>query len=411
MKAYAGHWLITGRPEDAPIARGAVVFSDDDRVLAVGDVDALRSRFPQAQWTELPCLLLPGLVNAHVHLELSALRGQTTSGGGFGPWATSMMAARERLLPEQDFEAIDAGVGELLRSGTAAVGEVSNTLASVGALRTAPLLGCVFHEVFGLRRETAALMRQSARDQRAAQSPWPAQLRYAPAPHTLFSVHPAAVRGLVDEAQELSQRTSLHLCEHAAERAYLTDQRGPLQEFFRARGADDPDWEAPGVSPVDYAEQLGVLRPGVIAVHLCDARRSEIARVARSGAPVVLCPRSNLFIELKLPPLPDILAEGIQPGLGTDSLASNTTLDVLAEAAALRDRFSQVEPELLLSMATHFGARALGLEDRVGALVEGLSPGLVAIDCPADARAAAHVLRHPTAPRQVPVRPSLKGLS
>jgi cytosine/adenosine deaminase-related metal-dependent hydrolase len=124
----------------------------------------------------------------------------------------------------------------------------------------------------------------------------------------------------------------------------------------------------------------------------------------------VLCPRSNLFIELKLPPLYDILEAGLRPGLGTDSLASNTTLDVLAEAAALSDRFPTVDRGVLVSMATWYGAQALGLEDRVGALAPGLSPGLLSVELANPvADPLRHILRSPPPKRRVLMRPDLSS--
>ncbi len=387
---------------------GAVVFDGAGRVVSVGTLEALRAVHPDVTFTREPGLLMPGLVNAHVHLELSALRGQTQSGGGFGPWVSSMMQKRAALRPEDDLEAIDAAVSELLRVGTVAIGEVTNSLASVDALRSAPLLGRVFHEVFGMGRESASAMREQAKRARAAIADWPAHLSYALAPHTVYSLHPEAVREVVDEALASSECTSLHLSEHAAERAFLLDKTGPFAAFLAARGIPAGDWDAPGVSPVEYAARLGVLRSGVIAVHLCATMPDELKRVAEAGAPSVLCPRSNLFIELKLPPLYDILDAGLLPGLGTDSLASNTTLDVLGEASALRDRFPKADPVLLVSMATWYGAVALGLEHRVGALRPGLTPGLLSVDLGAVSEdPLKQLLRSPPPPRRVLLRPLL----
>jgi len=407
-RGFRAAFLFTGHPGDALLRDGAVVFDGEGRVLAVGLAQALLHDYAHATWSSGHGFLLPGLVNAHVHLELSALRGETQSGGGFGPWVTSMMERRDRIVPEQDGEAIESGVSELLRAGTVAIGEVSNTLRSVEALATAPLLGRVFHELFGLGRETFPAQRAQARQVREACAPWPSNLSYVLAPHTLYSLHPESVRELVAAAREGATRTSLHLSEHAAERAFLRDGSGPFAAFLAHRKVPSSDFVAPGLSPIAYAEQLDVLAPDVIAVHLCATERSELERVAACGAQAVLCPRSNLFIELKLPPLYDILAVGLRPGLGTDSLASNTTLDVLAEAAALRDRFPTVDPLLLLSMATWYGAVALGLSHRVGALRPGLAPGL--LDFPLE-RASEdplrQVLRAPPPARKVLLRPML----
>lgn len=410
-RGFEGAWLLSCVPGQEPIEHGAVVLDAAQRVIAVGEAKALRAAYPDALWSREQAILLPGLVNAHTHLELSALRGHTRSGGGFGPWVQSMMQARGTLAPEQDLEAIDAAVSELLRSGTVAVGEVTNTLASVESLGSAPLLGRVFHEIYGMRRETADVMRGMAKQARSELAHFPANLSYAPAPHTLYSLHPESARAIVAEARERGERTTLHLSEHAAERAFLRDGTGPFADFLKERKVDPADWSPPGISPVDYAAQLELLAPDVIAVHLCATTKDELLRVAANGAPTVLCPRSNLFIELKLPPLYDMLDAGLLPGLGSDSLASNTTLDVLAESAALRDRFPQISPLLLLQMATWYGAVALGLTHRVGALRAGLSPGLIAIDLPVAGPAvrdpAAHILRFPTAPRRVLARPAL----
>jgi len=410
VRAFAASWVITGMPGEPPLRDGAVVLDEQARVLAVGPSAELRNQYPQVSFSQEAAILLPGLVNAHVHLELSKLRGETRSGGGFGPWASSMMERRDVLQPELDVEAIDAGISELLRAGTAAIGEVSNTLASVEPLSSAPLLGRVFHEVFGLGHQAATAMIGLAHAKRATFGHWPSRLSYTLAPHTLYSLHPDSAREVVAAARASGVRTSLHLAEHAAERAFLRDGSGPFAEFLRGRGVPFADFVPPGLSPVAYAERLGVLGPDVIAVHLCATDRAELVRVHETGTPAVLCPRSNLFIELKLPPLYDVLEAGLRPGLGTDSLASNTTLDVLAEAAALRDRFPTVEPGLLISMATWYGAQALGLSHRVGALRPGLSPGLIAFDLARPTEdPLRHVLRAPPPGRRVLARPAMPG--
>jgi cytosine/adenosine deaminase-related metal-dependent hydrolase len=135
----------------------------------------------------------------------------------------------------------------------------------------------------------------------------------------------------------------------------------------------------PHKGPIDVASDRGLLAPDVLLVHLTDIRSRELDLVAASGAEVVLCPRSNLFIEVKLPPLTEMLNAGLKPALGTDSLASNLSLDVLAEAKALADRFPSVSPGVLVDMATTNGARALGRND-LGRLAKGRRPGILAVE-------------------------------
>jgi cytosine/adenosine deaminase-related metal-dependent hydrolase len=164
---------------------------------------------------------------------------------------------------------------------------------------------------------------------------------------------------------------------------------------------------------VQYVDQLGALGPQTLCVHLTDARPDELAIVAARGCPVVLCPRSNLHIEVRLPPLLDILNAGLKPGLGTDSLASCASLDPLAEARALQKRFPTVAPLQLLAMATAWGADALGLGVVLGRLDVGSYPGVIAFEHGAGAPVdpARFVLEHERAPRRVLSRPAFARLS
>jgi cytosine/adenosine deaminase-related metal-dependent hydrolase len=193
---------------------------------------------------------------------------------------------------------------------------------------------------------------------------------------------------------------SLHLAEHAAERRFLEHGDGPIPGWYETRlrlRRDLLEW--PGKAPVALADDLGALGPHGICVHLTDARPEELDLVARRGAPVVFCPRSNLYIETRLPPLLAARAAGILPGLGTDSLASNASLDVLAEARALADRFPTIPARDLLRMATWEGARALGRDD-VGRVARGASPGIFAIEGDPGDDPCAFVLRNVRAPRR-----------
>jgi aminodeoxyfutalosine deaminase len=412
MRAISGSWLVVGDATTPPIAAGAVVLDDDARVVAVGDASSLRGRFPSLHFEHHKAVLMPGLVNAHTHLELSALRGAVAGGRGFVPWVDTLMRERGRLKPEEDSEAIEAAISELLAAGVVAVGEVTNRLTSVAALAAVPIVACVFHEVFGMRKDTGEVTLAMAEQERAAYQDFPAHFHYALAPHTPYTLHPDVLQAIVARARERGVRTSLHLAEHAAERAFLETGGGQFEAWLRTRASSALDWSAPACDAISYADRLGLLGPQLIAVHLTDARPDEIAKVAERGSPVVLCPRSNLHIELKLPPLLDILRAGIRPGLGTDSLASNASLDPLAEARALQKRFPTVTPLELLAMATGWGADALGLGARLGRLQPGLWPGVLAIEhgslSPADP--ARFVLEQEKAPRRVLSRPAYARL-
>ena len=384
--------------EERPVRDGAVVLDREGTVLDVGPSREILPRHAGARVEKVRGVLLPGLVNAHAHVELSALRGKVQGGAGFVPWVERMIALRGAELPEEDEAAIERAAAELDVFGTAAIGEVTNTLAAVPALVRRGMGGAIFHEVFGLDREQA--LRRVAKLELDAASPdsaLPAPgFAYALAPHTVYTTHPDAVRVVLRAARERGARTTVHLAEHPAERVFLETGGGAFFDFAARMRFPVETFPVPRRGPIAAAADLGLLAPDVVLVHLTDARPEELDLVARSGAPVVVCPRSNLFIEVKLPPLGEMLHAGIVPALGTDSLASNLSLDLLAEARALGDRFPNVPKATLLTMATAAGARALGRAD-LGRLAKGLRPGVVAVkgELGPDDDPAAFVLRRP----------------
>jgi aminodeoxyfutalosine deaminase len=388
------------RGDEPPIADAALVVDEKGTVMDVGPAGEVLPRHAGGAVTRVEGIAFPGLVNAHAHLELSAMRGKVAGSRGFVTWVDSLLSLRVEHSPEEDAEAIDAAVDDLHRFATIAVGDVTNSLAAVSALARRGIAGWAFHEVFGQDRD-AVLRRVRGLSAELAERHvrWPStDLEYAPAPHTLYTTHPEAVQALVEAALDRGGRTTLHLAEHAGERRAVEQGDGPVVEWFERRTKSKPAW--PKKSLFDHAASVGALREGVLLVHLTEARPDELARIAESGASAVLCPRSNLFIEAKLPPLLAVLAAGLEPALGTDSLASNTSLDVLAEAKALRDRFPSVEPWLLVKMATWNGARALGRND-LGRIARGARPGIYAIEGSTKGDAAAHLLASLAAPRKL----------
>ncbi|MBX3221498.1 MAG: amidohydrolase family protein [Labilithrix sp.] len=402
---HADHVL----PGDAPpIADGAVVVDARGAIVEVGAAAEVLPRHAGPTPERVRGVVFPGLVNAHTHVELSSMRGKIAGGHGFVPWVDRLVTTRSETLPDEDAEAIERAAADLAASATVAVGDVTNSLTAVAALARRGIGGAVFHEVLGMDRDVVLRRIDGLRAELEERVPsWPgADVSYAPAPHTLFTLHPDAARALLDSAERRGVRTSLHLAEHAAERRAVEHGEGPVPEWFATRFKQRPEW--PKRPLFDLAADVGALRPHVVLVHLADARPDELARVAAGGAPVVLCPRSNLYIEGRLPPLLAVLAAGIEPALGTDSLASNASLDVLAEARALADRFPGVAKWELVKMATWNGARALGRDD-LGRLARGARPGVFAVEGAVAGDPAAFLLANLRAPRRELARRALRS--
>ena len=370
-------WVLRG--ESAPLKDGAIVLDAQGTILEVGGASDVLPRHPGLETRRVRGVVFPGLVNAHTHVELSSLRGKVPGGRGFVQWVDTLVATRTESTPDEEAEAAMLAVADLARFATVAVGEVTNSLAAVAALARTGLAGCIFHEVLGLDRAVVMRRIEGLRVELEERVPaWPtADLAYAPSPHTLYTLHPDAAKTLLDSARAHGLRVSVHLAEHPSERRAVEQGDGPIPDWFAARFKQSP--ELPKKPLFDVAEEVGALRPGVLLVHLTEARPDELERVARSGASVVFCPRSNLYIEGRLPPLLAALKAGLDVALGTDSLASNANLDVLAEAKALADRFSSVKADDLFAMATWNGARALGRSD-LGRVARGARPGIYAVE-------------------------------
>jgi cytosine/adenosine deaminase-related metal-dependent hydrolase len=365
-------WILCG--DQAPIADAAVAFADDGTIIDVGVAAEVLPKHTGAAVSLEHAIVTPALINAHTHVELSALRGRVTGGEGFVPWVGKMMAARRQLDPDEVHDAIEKAARELVDAGTAAVGDVGNATDAIDALARHGLGGWFFHEVMGVGPDAG----QASFDRIAKGSHAFPSIRVAMAPHALYSTHASRLRDIAAYTRSRGDLVSLHLAEFAGERAFLRNRAGPLATALERTGLD-----LAGVvtaeDPIAAALDLSLTGPDVLAVHLADARRGELERLAATGTRTVLCPRSNLFIQTLLPPLFDVLAAGFRPALGTDSLASNTSLDVLAEAAALRFRFASAAPRTLFAMATAWGADALDLP-ALGRIAVGKRPGLLAFE-------------------------------
>ena len=369
------------------IRDGALVLDESGTVLDLGPAVDVLARSTGARVEARSGVILPGLVNAHVHLELSALRGKTTGGAGFVPWLESLQRARasEGEDEHERSAAIDRAIAGLVEVGVVAVGEVSNGLGA-WARASERLLGTVFHEVFAIDRATGLAQLDTLEVQRDAHAPTGGRahaMRWVPVPHALYSTHPDVVRALVARVGADSPIT-MHLAEHAAERAFLARGDGPWRGFLdrRGLGAAADAFPIDGRDPLALAEALGVLRPGAAMVHLADARPEELDRMASHRAIAVLCPRSNLTIETKLPPLEALRARGVELALGTDSLASAPSLDPLGDARALLERNPGCPAATLVCAATSGGARAIGWGDALGRLAVGTRPGVLHVAAP-----------------------------
>jgi cytosine/adenosine deaminase-related metal-dependent hydrolase len=312
-------------------------------------------------------VLLPGLVNAHCHLELSHLAGRLPFGTGFVPWVERVVASRGAFAPEAVRAATAAAIRTLEERGTVAVGDVSNAPGHLDLLASSRLSAVVFLELLAWdpARAEATLAWGEERVSAAAPSRRDGvEVRLAA--HAPHSVSPALLRRMVQRGGP----AAIHLAEAPDETAFLAGGAGDWPAFLERRGLGHVAFSPPGASPVRYLEDLGVLHSRLVAAHGVQVDAADRETLARHGVSVVLCPRSNRNLGVGEADVPALLAAGVRLGLGTDSLASVETLDVLDDAALLHRQFPALDPAAIVRMATLGGAEALGFAD-LGAI----SPG------------------------------------
>ncbi len=345
MIVHAAPWVV---PIAAPPVRDGAVALDGDRIAAVGTLSALRAL---GEVVEHRGVLMPGIVNAHLHLELSHVR--VPGGDGLVPWVRRLVAARTPA----NLDVARAAAKQMAARGTVGAIDVSNDGGTAPLFADAQIEARVLHERIAPRGEP----------------PSPAATRTRETAHAAYSCGAAALRTLA--ARNGGRLASIHVEEDPAEADWLVDGRGPFADFLAERDAL-PSVGVPGVRPVAWLDSLGVLGEGTLLVHLTVADAESLDRAAARGCIAVLCPRSNVHIGGRLPPVGGVRSAGLRAALGTDSLASCATLDVLGDVQLLAR--AGVEAAWLLRAATAGGAEAMGAS-HLGALVVGKRPGLIAL--------------------------------
>ena len=378
---FAADWVAP--VASPPIPEGGVLV-EGPRIVEVGRAQALRRASVDEVHDLAGHLLMPGLVNAHTHLELSFLKGRISPSLPFDGWIEALVgelrAADEATLAD----AVRSGLAELTANGTTAVGDISRSGISHPLLAASGLKGVVFVEVLGFHpdHEQRALEAAAGALDRLAARPESA-LRVGITPHAPYSTSPALYREAADLARLRGLPLALHLAETPEEELFVREGRGPLRDLLARFGLWYEDFPIPGCSPVAYLESLGVLA-GALAVHCNTVSVEDIERLAAAGARVVFCPGSNAwFGRPSRHPLPLMLEAGLLCALGTDSLASNDRLDMLSEMTLCAAAHPELAPETVLHMATDWAAEALGLSGRCGSLEAGKAADLVALRLPA----------------------------
>jgi aminodeoxyfutalosine deaminase len=375
--SIAAAWVL---PIAGPPIEHATITVDDGRIVSVQP-----GLLPGALTSSVPCVVLPALVNAHTHLELSYLRGRIHRAPSFTEWVKPMLAAR-RTAPDEDEVTIAAAaaITEAVNSGTGVFGDVSNALGAVPALRWSKRPARVFHELLGFNvsepeGHVAAARARIAAEARLSHSE---DLRFSLAPHAPYSVSPALFDAIRRDTTAHGEPTTVHVAESREEVQFLTDGSGPWRELLQSLGVWTDAWRPPDCSPIAYLQRLGFLNADTLIVHGVQCAGDDLARIRGVGAIVVSCPRSNLYVGAGAPPLADFYAAGVPVAFGTDSLASVDDLNLFSELAEARRLAPGISARRLLESATATGAKALGFGNDYGTIEPGKRAALISVRLP-----------------------------
>jgi len=382
MIRYHARWVCP--VSSAPFRNGTVAV-EDGRIAYVGT----RSDAPHdgADVDLGDVILMPGLVNAHCHLELTAMRG-FLDGLGFREWIIRLTSARRAVLTQEMLlDAARLGVAEGLQHGITTFADTGDSGAGFDALLELGARGISYREVFGPDPsqcdEAIAGLAAKLDDmqQRATEL-----VRVGVSPHAPYTVSDALFRATAALARERRLPLAVHIAEGALESALVERGEGEFADGLKSRGiAVSPRAR----TPVALLESLDVLDAQSLLIHCVRVDEQDIATIARHDCSVAHCPASNAKLGHGIAPLTRLLDANVRVGLGSDSVASNDRMDMLDEsrlavlfAGAREQRHDALSSENALELATIGGARALGMDSEIGTLEVGKSADLAAFKLP-----------------------------
>ena len=377
---YTSRMILRARTvvtmDGPPIDNGAVVVSEN-RIVDVGKFDEIKMRNSGEIFDLGEQALLPGLINAHCHLDYTCLRGKIPSQKTFADWIRAINAAKAKLSPKDYLASINEGFAEAKRFGTTAIANLTAFPELVSQI-TSPIRTWWFAELIDVRAPERAneIVDLAIESLKSAQN-------WGLAPHALFT----ASKNLYERCGEIARRENVllttHLAESREEMEMFHDASGPLYEFLKSIGRPMDDCGRGTPLELFLGARDGRALPRWIVAHLNELAESDFEQLERSKRQfhAVHSPRSHAYFKHSRFQFERLHSLGFNICLGTDSLASNESLSLFAEMRAFQRSEPGILPDEILKMVTVNPAMALNQENTLGRIRPGFCADLIAIQC------------------------------
>lgn len=379
MQRFSANYIFP--INQAPIRNGIVEVADDGVILRVFHPGNSPKEIHSTEFYN--GVIVPGFVNAHCHLELSHLRGKIPRNLGIAGFIKAITEQRETELDAQDpkklvEKAIVGAIHEMKQTGTVAVGDISNSTDTLLPKLQSDIYFHNFIEVFGLNPEEAQSTFESYLEvYKSFKSRFSNSTSLTP--HSPYSISQPLWEKISEFIGKSKELVSIHYAESAAEYQFLQNGTGPLSDRYQSAGI--PFCKPHGLTPGEVVSRYVTQACKVMFIHNTFAAARELEELAALYPQVTLvtCPESNMLIEGKLPNLTEFLASNLSIAIGTDSLASASSLSMLDQMNIVLQHFPQLSFNEVLCWATLNGANGLGISNMFGSIEPGKKPGLVLI--------------------------------
>jgi cytosine/adenosine deaminase-related metal-dependent hydrolase len=369
MKRFSAQYIITNT--GPPLKRGLIITDDDGTIQKIEDTAGTLEETGSLEFYN--GIIIPGFVNCHCHLELSHMKGAIAKGSGLGGFLHQVKSKRENSIENIFGSACSADI-EMFTGGIVLCADICNSSLTFKIKKESRISYINLLEVFGIDPEKAILRMNDIST--IADIADDMNLTYSIVPHSAYLMSLSLFR-LLREKNEDNKVTSIHFMETAGEKSFLENHSGPLMTSFQNSGLLPSRLETVSGHAEAILNEI-TMAGNLILVHNTFADTVTIRKIGkRKNLYWCLCPNSNIYIEKAIPPLELFIDEGCEIVIGTDSLASNKTLNILEEIKTLQLHFPSVSIEKLVLWATLNGAKALGEEDRFGKIETGKRPGLL----------------------------------